>query len=157
MIDCLIVMAILCAFFAFIALCVSAIVVPSIFFEKGTKGILKKYIYHAKKLSEVKLGERSPWHDLGYHLDKPDVFICRCFSIVWLLLPLLIITALIFILTTFIGLMIIGGTVAIIACIWGIDKGTQKAIRFLGNLDDSKLAKFCSNVNKVVNEVKDSE
>ena len=126
-------------------------------YGEGIQGnIVKNYLHHAKMLSLVKSGKESPW---GYHIYVHgfEAFLIHTFAVIWLLLPLAIIVLTGWALTTVIGLTIIGGIVGIIAGIWGIHKGTQKALWFLGNLPNGKLAKFCSNVKKVVNSVEEKE
>ncbi len=159
MIELLIGLAILAGIVSFF--CCIGVMIEHFDSDRATGTIVKRYLFRAKMLNSVKIGTKCPWGTYGEITTLLDGFACHVLAFYWSLFPIAlvfgIIATFIWALTTITGLMIIGVIVAFIAAIWGTHKCTRLYINVLCNFPDSKLVKFCSNVNKVVNEVKVKE
>ncbi len=108
----------------------------------------------------MKFGGTDPWLNDKQYLETYEVWGCKIYSIWFAFLPVLILVGTIallhFALGTKMGLICIGIIASLVAILFGLYMISRLLLYVFANTG-STLNKFCSKVNKVVNEVKDSE
>ncbi len=124
------------------------------------KGVLNWYKYHSNKLLQVKFGCKNPW--TGWQCGWFEILVTKYFSLIWSLIPLFMLIGLGFLIKfifSLLGIMIFGIIALSCIVILSLSKLNRMYLNFVVNGSNftTKLAKFCSNVNKVVNKVKESE
>ena len=123
------------------------------------KGIVRKYLINALKLSQVKEGKPDPWGRYpSMVVTKGEALGFKITGIVWILFPIVAIIGAImllkFLFCSLIGWIILASIVGIVWLVRKIGRGCAKALRYLGSLSEkeSKVSKVVKGMIRLANE-----
>ena len=124
---------------------------------KTKRGLIKWYIYHAQKLTQVKIGEENLW-GWGFKTDRSGYLSLKVMGFVWVLLPIVALIGIGLLLKllfgSLIGWIVIGSIVGFIVIIKFLNKVFSKILRGIASLDtvDNKVSKVYRGLKRLANK-----
>ena len=125
--------------------------------DTKSKGLIKRYLENAKKLSQVKMGEYDPFDAWG-NIETTEYIAYKIMGVLWSLLPFLLLVGIVFLIKFLccyiLGWIIIGSIVGLIAIFKLICKFSSIWLNWMATLSekDNKIAKVLKGVKKLADQ-----